>query len=194
VTGGNHSWDGPEVSVVHDDPRVLRPLNVGLDRPGRGARIVEADGWRLGVVNLAGRGVLPDAAPAEPVLDALLAEWEGQVDAVLVDHHAESPFEKHSFAWRFTGRVSAICGTHTHTPTIETNILPGGTAFCVDVGMTGPSGGMMGYTADPILRLVYSDWHGADPLALAPGPVVLGAVAVTMDGGRASGFERISPY
>jgi hypothetical protein len=81
-----------------------------------------------------------------------------------------------------------------HTPTIETNILPGGTAFCVDVGMTGPSGGMMGYTADPILRLVYSDWHGADPLALAPGPVVLGAVAVTMDGGRASGFERISPY
>lgn len=144
VTGGNHSWDGPEGNSVHTDSRVLRPLNVGSMRPGRGAGVVTSSaGVRLGVVNVAGCSAISEV---HPPLEATLRQLKGwEVDTVLIDVHSESVFEKLGLAYALQGRAAAVLGTHTHVQTRDARVLPGGVAYLSDVGMTGPSGGMQGY-------------------------------------------------
>jgi metallophosphoesterase (TIGR00282 family) len=106
--------------------------------------IVEKDGVRLGVVNLSGNVYLRAGRVAFLEVDAVLAELEGKVDHVLVDMHAEVTSEKVAMGWYLDGRVTAVVGTHTHVPTADARVLPGGTAYITDVGMTGPRGGVIG--------------------------------------------------
>lgn len=143
VTGGNHSFDPPDMEAVLAHPRVLRPLNYSPHAPGRGALLLEKGGQRLLVVNLAGRSALPLADSPMEAMAQLLAKEPG--GAVLVDFHSESVFEKLGFAFLFDGRLAAVLGTHTHVPTADARILPRGTAYVSDVGMVGPEGGMQGY-------------------------------------------------
>ena len=191
VTGGNHSWDGPEVDAVHADARVLRPLNAGPHWPGRGAGLVAAGPYRLGVVNLAGRSAIAGVDPPWPALERQLEAWNGAVDGVIVDFHGESVFEKVTGAHAFAGRIAGLFGTHTHAPTLDARVLEGGVAYVSDVGMTGPTGGAQGYRPDGFVASLRSQGFAQPPLRHAEGPVELGAVLVRLEGARALEIRRI---
>lgn len=193
VTGGNHSWDGPHADDVHTDPRVVRPLNYGSHAPGEGATVVDVAGVRLGVVNLVSRTALPMADHPYDALGHRLTGWNGDVDAVLVDFHGESVSEKQIFAWSYAGRVAAIVGTHTHVATLDARILPGGTAYVSDVGMTGPDGGMQGYAPDPFIASMRARIRSREAGAFADGPATLGAVVIDIEDGRATAIRRCDP-
>lgn len=191
VTGGNHSWDGDEGQTIHADTRILRPLNYGTFAPGRGAAMIQKRGVCLGVVNLVSKTALRLADEAVDVLERQLTAWGDMADLVLVDYHGESVTEKLAFAFAFDGRVVAVLGTHTHVQTSDLRILPGGTAYVTDVGMTGPGAGIQGYAPDRFVNSLRLRLPSADVFALAEGEIEFGAVMITTDGKRAVQIERL---
>jgi len=193
ITGGNHSWDGPHFQTVYDDPRVIRPQNYGAAAPGAGALRLERDGLRLGVINLVSRTALRWADDPLVAFEAQLAAWDDNVDLVLVDYHGESVSEKLTFAYAVDGRAAAVLGTHTHVQTNDTRVLPQGTAYVSDVGMTGPGDGMQGYAPELFVETMRARLPGTSPFAFATGPVECGAVVVRCEGSRAVAIERIPP-
>jgi 2',3'-cyclic-nucleotide 2'-phosphodiesterase len=145
ITLGNHTYRRAEINQYLDSGKpIVRPANYLSTQPGRGFCVVEKGGVRLGVVNLSGNLQLRAGRVAFLEIDAVLAELEGKVDHVLVDMHAEMTSEKVAMGWYLDGRVTAVVGTHTHVPTADASVLPGGTAYITDVGMTGPRGGVLG--------------------------------------------------
>jgi metallophosphoesterase (TIGR00282 family) len=145
ITLGNHTYRHREVySYLDEQERILRPANFLLSQPGHGWCQVTRDGIRLGVVSLSGNLFMDPARPAFAEVEAALAALHGKVDHVLVDIHAEATSEKVGLGWHLDGRVTAVVGTHTHVPTADARVLPGGTAYITDVGMTGPRGGVIG--------------------------------------------------
>ncbi len=144
ITLGNHTYHRREIyPYLESHDRIIRPANFLRSQPGRGACVVERDGVRLGVVNLSGNLYLRAGRPAFTEVEVALGEL-GDVDHVLVDMHAEATSEKVAMGWHLDGRVTAVVGTHTHVPTADARVLPGGTAYITDVGMTGPRGGVIG--------------------------------------------------
>ena len=153
ITLGNHAYRHREVYEYLDtEPRIVRPANYPKGSPGRGHTVVEADGKRLGVVNLSGQVFLSAVRSPFAEADALLAELRGKADAVLIDMHAEATSEKVAMGWHVDGRALACVGTHTHIPTADARVLPGGTAYVTDVGMTGPRGGVIGVKREQALE------------------------------------------
>jgi 2',3'-cyclic-nucleotide 2'-phosphodiesterase len=145
ITLGNHTYRHREVYPYLDEQeRILRPANFLRNQPGHGSCVVARDGVRLGVISLSGNLFMNAGRPAFSEADAALARLRGQADHVLVDMHAEATSEKVGLGWHLDGRVTAVVGTHTHVPTADARILPGGTAYITDVGMTGPRGGVIG--------------------------------------------------
>jgi hypothetical protein len=144
ITLGNHTYHRREVYPYLDsEPRILRPANFLRSQPGHGTCVVERDGVSLGVVNLSGNLYLRAGRSAFTEIESALGEL-GAVDHILVDMHAEATSEKVGMGWHLDGRVTAVVGTHTHVPTADARVLPGGTAYITDVGMTGPRGGVIG--------------------------------------------------
>jgi len=145
ITLGNHTYHRREIYPYLDsEPRILRPANFLRSQPGHGACVVEGPrGERLGVVNLSGNLYLRAGRSAFTEIEVALGELEG-VEQILVDMHAEATSEKVAMGWHLDGRVTAVVGTHTHVPTADARVLPGGTAYITDVGMTGPRGGVIG--------------------------------------------------
>ncbi|MGA2165744.1 MAG: TIGR00282 family metallophosphoesterase [Solirubrobacteraceae bacterium] len=145
ITLGNHAYHHREIYPYLDtEPRIVRPANYLRGQPGRGVCVVQsAGGMRLGVINLSGSLYLRPGRSAFVEIDGALREL-GEVDHILVDMHAEATSEKIALGWHLDGRVSAVVGTHTHIPTADARVLPGGTAYITDVGMTGPRGGVIG--------------------------------------------------
>jgi metallophosphoesterase (TIGR00282 family) len=144
ITLGNHTYRHREVWPYLDErPGIVRPANFLRTQPGRGTCVVERDGVTLGVVNLSGNLFMQAGSPALVTVDEALREVEG-ADHVLVDMHAEATSEKVALGWYLDGRVTAVVGTHTHVPTADARVLPGGTAYITDVGMTGARGGVIG--------------------------------------------------
>jgi 2',3'-cyclic-nucleotide 2'-phosphodiesterase len=144
ITLGNHTYRHREVwPYLAERREILRPANFLASQPGRGTALVEHDGVTLGVVNLAGNLYMSHAAPALLAADDALAHVR-PADHVLVDIHAEATSEKVALGWHLDGRVTAVVGTHTHVPTADARVLPGGTAYITDVGMTGARGGVIG--------------------------------------------------
>jgi 2',3'-cyclic-nucleotide 2'-phosphodiesterase len=153
ITLGNHAYRHREVYDYLDrEPRIVRPANYPKGNPGRGHTVVESDGARLGVVNLSGTVFLEAARSPFSESDAILADLSGKADHVLVDFHAEATSEKIAMGWHLDGRVTACVGTHTHVPTADARVLPGGTAYISDVGMTGPRGGVIGVRREQALE------------------------------------------
>ena len=153
VTLGNHTYHHRDVYPFLDkDERIVRPANYPKGNPGRGHTVVERDGRRLAVANLLGTVFVDAARSPFPEADALLSELRGQADHVLVDFHAEATSEKVAMGWHLDGRVTACVGTHTHVPTADFRVLPGGTAFISDVGMTGARGGVIGVKKEQALH------------------------------------------
>jgi metallophosphoesterase (TIGR00282 family) len=144
ITLGNHTYRHRELYPYLDEQRhILRPYNFLRTQPGHGTTVVERGGVSLGVVNLSGNLHLQAGAPALVAVDEALREVAG-ADHVLVDMHAEATSEKVAMGWYLDGRVTAVVGTHTHVPTADARVLPGGTAYITDVGMTGARSGVIG--------------------------------------------------
>lgn len=195
VTLGNHAWDQREALVfIERQHRLVRPANYPPGTPGRGAAMVEtAKGQRVLVVNVMGRVEMePLDDPFRAVEDAITqAPLREVVDAIVLDVHAEATSEKQAFGWNFDGRVSLAVGTHTHVPTADTRILPGGTAFQTDAGMCGDYQSVIGFDRhEPIRRMIQKTplqrWEAAG------GEGTLCGVAVETDD-RTGLAVRVSP-
>jgi metallophosphoesterase (TIGR00282 family) len=191
LTLGNHAYRHRESYPYLDrEERIVRPANYPKGSPGRGFTVVERNGMRLGIVNLSGNVFLDAARSPFSEVDAVLSELRGRTDHVLVDLHAEATSEKVAFGWHVDGRVTACLGTHTHVPTADARVLPGGTAYVSDVGMTGPRGGVIGVKREQALErfLTYTqvrfETSDEDPW--------LNAVLVEADdGGRATSIDQL---
>ena len=144
ITLGNHTYRHRDVWPYLDERRdIIRPANYLPTQPGRGTCLVEKGGTTLGVVNLSGNLYMQAGEPALVAIDSALREV-ADADHVLVDMHAEATSEKVALGWYLDGKVTAVVGTHTHVPTADARVLPGGTAYITDVGMTGARGGVIG--------------------------------------------------
>jgi hypothetical protein len=144
ITLGNHTYHRREIyPYLESEPRILRPANFLRSQPGHGTCVLERDGIRLGVVSLSGNLYLRAGRSAFTEIEPALGELE-DVNHILVDMHAEATSEKVAMGWHLDGRVTAVVGTHTHVLTADARVLPGGTAYITDVGMTGARGGVIG--------------------------------------------------
>jgi len=197
LTGGNHLWDRKEsLDYLAGEARLVRPANLPPGTPGQGWAVVEAaDGTRVGVVNLLGRVFMKEADCPFRAADAALAALESRSRVVLVDIHAETTAEKVALGWHLDGRASAVIGTHTHVQTADDRVLPGGTAFVCDAGMTGGFDSVIGM--DRVKAL--SRFLTLMPARLTPaeGDLRLNAILVGVDPatGRASFIRRLQvPY
>jgi metallophosphoesterase (TIGR00282 family) len=191
ITLGNHAWDQREALVfIERAPRLVRPLNYPPGTPGRGAAMVEAkNGARALVINALGRIFLePLDDPFAAIERELAACALGRdADAIVLDMHAEATSEKQAMGYFADGRASLVVGTHTHAPTADQRILPGGTAFMSDVGMTGDYESVIGMNKDePLARFLRRISQGK--FEAANGPATLCGVAVETDDG--SGLAR----
>lgn len=187
ITGGNHSWDGPDVDKVLAYPQIVRPANLDETR-GRGLITLRRGAQVLTVINLLSPTAAlpgmnaPQPRPLWPSWSALTGT-ETLPGAVLIDLHGESPWEKAAFATALDGRISALVGTHTHDPTLRGHVLPGGTGYVTELGMTG----RLGHTGggfDPVhfaAQLRGDDIADLPPYQLATGPLALGAVVIRVD-------------
>jgi 2',3'-cyclic-nucleotide 2'-phosphodiesterase len=144
ITLGNHTYRHREVwPYLDEQERIIRPANYLRSQPGRGTAVIERNGTSLAVVNLSGNLFMRAGSPAFTAIDDALREVSG-AQHVLVDMHAEATSEKIALGWYLDGRVTAVVGTHTHVPTADARVLPNGTAYITDVGMTGARGGVIG--------------------------------------------------
>ncbi|MBW2733711.1 MAG: TIGR00282 family metallophosphoesterase [Deltaproteobacteria bacterium] len=198
LTGGNHTWRFKEVKkLLEQQERVLRPYNYPAGAPGRGCGVFESKaGVRVGVLNLQGcvfMAPLPSPfVAADEAIEALRAEG---CDVIIVDMHAEATSEKRALGWYLDGRVSLLYGTHTHVATADEEILPKGTAYITDIGMTGPHDSVIGTKKELVLERFLT----MRPVAfnVAKGDVRLCGVIAEIDpeSGKASAIERLRvPY
>ena len=154
LTLGNHAWDKKDAfEYLAKEKRIVRPANYPPGLPGRGVLIVETDNkCRVAVTNFSGRAFMPPLDCPFRTADAILKSIEGQADVIVADFHAEATSEKNAFGWHLAGRVAAVCGTHTHIMTADERILPGGTAYITDLGMTGPYDSIIGAKKEKIIE------------------------------------------
>jgi 2',3'-cyclic-nucleotide 2'-phosphodiesterase len=191
LTLGNHAYRHREVYAYLDqDERVVRPANYPKGSPGRGHTVVERDGRRLAVLNLAGMLFMEAARSPFAEADAALAELSGRADHVLVDFHAEATSEKIAMGWHLDGRVTACLGTHTHVPTADARVLPGGTAYISDVGMTGGRGGVIGVKREQALER-FRTLKNVKFETAEEDPWLNGVLIEVDDAGRATSIEQL---
>jgi hypothetical protein len=191
ITLGNHAYRRTEIYAYLDEhERILRPANFLRSQPGRGQTVVERAGVRLAVVNLSGNLYMRAGRSAFAEIDATLAELRGKADHVLVDMHAEATSEKEALGWHLDGRVTAVLGTHTHVPTADARVLPGGTAYITDVGMTGARTSVLGFDRD----LAVSSLVTQMPTRLLPAdedPWLMGVLVTCSKPMRADTIEQL---
>jgi metallophosphoesterase (TIGR00282 family) len=195
LTSGNHIWDKKEIIPYlseHADGRLLRPANYPGAAPGHGLyRGKTRAGIDYAVLNLQGRVFMPSIDCPFRAADALLAQVPPEVRIRIVDVHAEATSEKLSLGWYLDGRVTSVVGTHTHIPTADETVLPQGTAYITDVGMTGPYDSVIGMEKGTVIQKFLSQLPAR--FEVAKGDVRLCAVLVDADAGtgRASSIQRI---
>jgi metallophosphoesterase (TIGR00282 family) len=191
ITLGNHTYRHREVYPYLDsERRIVRPANFPASNPGHGHTICEAAGMRVAVISLSGQMHLQVERNPFTAIDELLDSLAGAADAIVVDFHAELTSEKVAMGWHLDGRVAAVLGTHTHVPTADARVLPGGTAHISDVGMTGSRSGVIGVRREQALRAFKSQM----PVRFdtADEDVWLMGVAVEIgDDGLARGIDQI---
>lgn len=192
LTMGNHVWDKKEAfDLLNTEERIVRPANYPSGVPGSGGRVFSFGRYTLGVINLSGRVFMGEQldCPFRRGLEEL-NRMEG-TKAVLVDFHAEATSEKMAMGWFFDGKVSAVVGTHTHIQTADERILPGGTAYITDAGMTGPRDSVLGVKKEIILHRFQTQLPAR--FELAGGPVELRGVVIDIDHstGRSTHIERV---
>jgi metallophosphoesterase (TIGR00282 family) len=191
ITLGNHAYRHREVyPYLESEQRIVRPANFPASNPGRGHTVVDAAGMRVAVVNLSGALHLRVERSPFPVVDEVLEGLRGTADAVIVDFHAELTSEKVGMGWHLDGRAAAMVGTHTHVPTADARVLPGGTAYITDAGMTGSRAGVIGVRREQALE----GFRTQMPVRFdsAEEDVWVMGVAIDVgDGGLARGIEQV---
>ncbi|AVP49757.1 TIGR00282 family metallophosphoesterase [Williamsoniiplasma luminosum] len=152
ITSGNHIFDKDDVvHYIKNTPDLLRPLNMNIFNPGNGFVIKNFQKKKIAVVNLLGTAFMDPVNNPYEVFDQFLKENENQYDILLVDFHAEATAEKLAFAWNYDGIITGFVGTHTHVQTADERILPKGTAYITDIGMTGPRDSIIGVNPDEVV-------------------------------------------
>lgn len=195
LTSGNHIWDKREaLDFIDSEPRLLRPQNYPQDTPGNGWVVTHTmRGQAVGILNVMGTVFMhPTLECPFRCTDKLLAERPSDLSAVIVDFHAEASSEKVAMGWHLDGRVSAVLGSHTHVPTADERILPGGTAYISDAGMTGCYDSVIGMDTNKVLnRFVHKL---PERFEVAQGPATLCGVVVTIDDtdGKSTHIERVT--
>ncbi|QIN79812.1 metallophosphoesterase [Rubrobacter marinus] len=193
LTLGNHAFDA-DGKFLEREPRAVRPANLRSGQPGRGWGTFEAGGARVGVVNVMGRVFLDEGLPSPfEAADRAVESLEGEgADLILVDVHAEATSEKQAMGFHLDGRAQVVVGTHTHVPTADDRVLPGGTAYASDVGMTGREGSVIGFDRGDFMALFVGRPRRIG--IATEGPVIFRAVVVDLDveGRRATGIERLT--
>ena len=191
LTTGNHVWRQKEVySFLATDERIVRPANYPAGAPGRGVTVrPAADGSEVAVINLAGELFMNTGMSPFRIVDRLVEEAEELADAIVVDLHAEATSEKVAMGHYLDGRVTAVVGTHTHVQTSDARVLPGGTAYITDVGMTGPLESVIGVRTDIIVQRFLTEMP--QRFEVGEGPVRLNAVLINAEGGAATAIEAL---
>lgn len=153
ITMGNHVWARKEISEIIEEENILRPANFPSEVPGKGWAIIQAsNGTKVGIINLMGRVYMSTLECPFRTADAIIEEISKQTKIIVVDMHAEITSEKVAMGWYLDGKVSAVIGTHTHVPTADERVLPQGTAYITDIGMTGPLDSVIGIKKEIILK------------------------------------------
>jgi len=189
ITSGNHVYRHREAyGFIDREERLVRPANYPAGNPGRGHTVVEAGGMRVAVINLSGAVGLQVARSPFDTVDGILERLEA--DAIVVDFHAEVTSEKVAMGWHLDGRVAAVFGTHTHVPTADGRVLPGGTAFICDVGMTGSRISVLGVKREQALASLITQMPTRFETA-EEDVWVMGALVEVNSGGLADSFQQV---
>ena len=193
LTSGNHIWAQRGIEqYLNDEPRLLRPANYPPGAPGTGVFHGRTrDGHPVHVINLQGRVFMPELECPFQALDDILGVDIDLPATIFLDFHAEATSEKQAMGWHADGRISAVIGTHTHVQTADARLLPNGTAYCTDVGMTGAVDSVIGSEPDAVLHRFLTGLP--QRLTVANGPVMMNSVLLDVDlgSGKALSIERI---
>jgi 2',3'-cyclic-nucleotide 2'-phosphodiesterase len=194
MTSGNHIWSKREaIDYIGAEPRLLRPANFPAGAPGNGSYLARsADGRTAGVINVMGRVFMQQLDDPFAVVRREIEALQSRAKVIIVDFHAEATSEKAAMGWYLDGKVTAVIGTHTHVQTADERILPKGTAYLTDVGMTGPHDSIIGVDIEPALsRFLNGMPSRFEPATENPR---LNAVVIDADekSGRALDIERLS--
>ncbi len=189
-TTGNHVWDKPPgIRLLDERDDIVRPANYP-DAPGRGWTLVPGTDGRVAVVNVQGRVFMPPIDCPFRTVDRILDELPDSARIVVVDCHAEATSEKIAMGWHLDGRASLVVGTHTHVPTRDARVLPGGTAYVTDVGMTGAYDGVLGVRKDAVIRRFFEQRPTRFEVAKGDPRCDFVVVDVDDDTGRARAIEH----
>ncbi|MFC1668618.1 YmdB family metallophosphoesterase, partial [Chlamydiota bacterium] len=196
ITMGDHIWKQKDIyNIIDSESRLLRPLNYPSNNPGKGYVILPVDSLKIAVINLVGRVFMqPSDCPFRAALNTITM-IKKETPIILVDFHAEATSEKIALGWYLDGMVSAVVGTHTHVQTADERVLPNGTAFITDIGMTGPFDSVLGRDVDSVLKRFVTLMPTR--FSIARNNLRLCGVIVTLDKttGRALEIKRINePY
>jgi 2',3'-cyclic-nucleotide 2'-phosphodiesterase len=194
MTSGNHIWDKKEVlEYIPRQPRLLRPANFPAGVPGRGSWVGKTrTGEPIAVINVMGRVFMQPLDDPFAVVIREIEAVRSKARVILVDFHAEATSEKVAMGWHLDGRVTAVFGTHTHVQTADERLMPKGTAYLTDVGMTGPHDSIIGVTVEAALGRFVNGMPARFEAATGPGR--LNAIIITADPatGKATGIERLN--
>lgn len=192
ITMGNHVWSKKEImSFIDEDKRIIRPANLPDKLPGKGSTIIELFNYKVGIINLLGRVYME---PADSPFNSALKEIEilkEKAEIIIVDFHAEATSEKLAMAWFLDGKANIVFGTHTHVQTADERILPNGTGYITDLGMTGPYNSIIGVEKDIIIKKFVTQIP--DKFEVAKGEAQFNAVVFNIDDKtrKVSSIERI---
>ncbi len=191
ITLGNHTWRKRDLYPFLDanSEKIIRPANYPGSAPGCGYAIVDINGYKTLIMNVLGQVFLDAVGDPFDAVEYILAREEGNFDLSILDFHAEATSEKYAIARVFDGKVDIIFGTHTHVPTADMQILPHGSAYVTDLGMTGPRNGVLGVDAKRTLTMMRM--HMPAQFIPADGEIAADAVIVETDGARVKSIERI---
>jgi len=192
ITSGNHIWARKEVyEIISREPRLIRPANFPPEVPGKGWTVREAKGNKIGIINLEGQVYLSNLDSPFRCVDAIIERIKKETPVIVVDFHAEVTSEKIAMGWYLDGKVSALIGTHTHVQTADERILPAGTAYITDVGMTGAEDSVIGIKKEIALKRFLTQLPVR--MEVASGDVVFSAVIIEIDEktGKARSIRRL---
>ena len=194
ITMGNHTWGKREIVTYLDDcPQLIRPANYAPQTPGKGWAEFDTKAGTVAVIDLIGRCNM-DYGPDNPFLAVEKILKQTRAKIILVEFHAEATSEKLAMGYMLDGRVSAVWGTHTHVPTADARVLPKGTGYVTDLGMTGPINSVLGVRPDQSIAMFHGDLTSR--YQTADGPTKIEAVLFTIDSstGKCKSVERVDLY
>lgn len=191
ITLGNHTWAKKEViELVEDKKNIIRPANFPDNNPGWGYTINEKMGKRIAVINLCGRVYMDSYNCPFAKADEILLKIKDKADIIIVDFHAEATSEKLALGWYLDGRVTAVFGTHTHVQTSDERLLPKGTGYITDVGMTGPYNSILGVDKDIVVKKFITMMPSK--FEVAEGITVFNSILLELDNNKLTSIKRLN--